>query len=93
MTCITKEKETVKMHFEAVPQGTKEEIMQGVPERVKETLLRMPVEDAEIIIARYQENESFRLIINYLSVCSVSEIDDFLKRMDRLYKQYKGAKQ
>lgn len=93
MTCIIKEKETVKMHFEAVPQGTKEEIMQGVPEIVKEYLAQMSVDDAERFTARYHDNESFRLIINYLSVCSVSEIDDFLKRIDRLYKQYKGAKQ
>lgn len=30
MPCTTKEKETVKMYFEAVPQGTKEDIMPGV---------------------------------------------------------------
>lgn len=30
MPCTTKEKETVKMHFEPAPQGTKEEIMPGV---------------------------------------------------------------
>lgn len=64
-----------------------------MPEIVKEYLAQMSVDDAERFTARYHENESFRLIINYLSESSASEIDDFLKRMDRLYKQYKGAKQ